>query len=515
MSDDARPGRWTSASPKASAASAGTRSRSRVGKAARIRSRPSMRQWLALPVLLGPAALAFAKGGYFDVPRLTAGAVACAMVVVAAFTAPEPLPRERPARLALAGLAALTAWTAASLAWAPIAGVTADDLQRLILYLATFTAALALLRPPEAQRLVEPVLLAGIVACAAYGLSERLLPGVFDLETLPSADDRLAWPLTYWNAMGALAGIGLVLGAAIPSRLALATAPVLGLALYLTFSRGAIGATAVGLALLLALDPTRGQTRQLAIVCGAAVLAAAGAIVFDDGPALLVIVGALAAATAALGGPRDATPVRALRTGALAALGLALVATALAMTLTERRPVQGASPERLASVQSNRFEYWRVAVNTFAEHPLQGAGSGSFRTEWLRERPIPESVRDAHSLYLETAAELGIVGLRRTRAVPRRRRRHGTPRPRAGRRRGARALRRARCNRLGLGDAGAHALRAGTRRLISGRSTSRQLSVASSTEPASANTGHSTYGWMYSSHSPSPQRASSESTSRW
>ena len=81
------------------------------------------------------------------------------------------------------------------------------------------------------------------------------------------------------------------------------------------------------------------------------------------------------------------------------------------MTLTERRPVQGASPERLASVQSNRFEYWRVAVDAFAEHPLQGAGSGSFRTEWLRERPIPESVRDAHSLYLETAAELGIVGL--------------------------------------------------------------------------------------------------------
>jgi len=30
---------------------------------------------------------------------------------------------------------------------------------------------------------------------------------------------------------------------------------------------------------------------------------------------------------------------------------------------------------------------------------------------WLRERPFRESVRDAHSLYLETAAELGLVGL--------------------------------------------------------------------------------------------------------
>ena len=39
---------------------------------------------LAAPVLLGPAALAFAKGGYFDVPRLVAGVVACALVIVVA-----------------------------------------------------------------------------------------------------------------------------------------------------------------------------------------------------------------------------------------------------------------------------------------------------------------------------------------------------------------------------------------------------------------------------------------------
>src|SRR5689334_23751470 len=227
---------------------------------------------LALPVLLGPIALTFAKGGYFDVPRLTAGVLACLLVVLVAFTCSPPLPRERAPRLALLGLAVLTAWTGVSLLWTPIAGPASDDLQRLLLYLAFFTAALALLRPPEVRRLVEPVLLAGIVAAALYGLSERLLPSLFALQTLPSANDRLAWPLTYWNAVGALLGMGLVLAAASRSRAAAAAAPVLGLALYLTFSRGALGATAAGLAVLRALEPTRRQLLRIAIVGVAAAI---------------------------------------------------------------------------------------------------------------------------------------------------------------------------------------------------------------------------------------------------
>ncbi|HEY6887801.1 MAG TPA: hypothetical protein VI300_08480, partial [Solirubrobacter sp.] len=227
---------------------------------------------LAVPVLLGPAALAFAKGGYFDVPRLVAGVVACALVLVAAARDARPVPRS--AYVAVGGLAALTAWTGLSILWAPIAGAASDDFQRVLLYLFAFVAAVAVLRPPEVRRLVEPVLLAGIVAAVLYGLSERLLPSVFSLETLPSADNRLAWPLTYWNAMGALAGMGLVLAAWIPSRAAIATAPPLGLACYLTFSRGALGATAAGLAVLVALAPTVGQARRVAVAAGGAALAA-------------------------------------------------------------------------------------------------------------------------------------------------------------------------------------------------------------------------------------------------
>ncbi len=61
-------------------------------------------------------------------------------------------------------------------------------------------------------------MLVTIVATAVYGLSERLLPTLFELQTLPSAGDRLAHPLTYWNGQGALAALGLVLAAGLAAR---------------------------------------------------------------------------------------------------------------------------------------------------------------------------------------------------------------------------------------------------------------------------------------------------------
>ena len=51
------------------------------------------------------------------------------------------------------------------------------------------------------------------------------------------------------------------------------------------------------------------------------------------------------------------------------------------------------------------------ALGAFGDHPLAGVGSGGFRVEWLRERPIADTVKDTHSLEVEIAAELGLVGL--------------------------------------------------------------------------------------------------------
>ena len=62
-----------------------------------------------------------------------------------------------------------------------------------------------------------------------------------------------------------------------------------------------------------------------------------------------------------------------------------------------------ASPPTAASTGG-----WRV--DSFAAHPLTGVGAGSFGVEWRRERESDDFAQDAHSLYLETLAELGLVG---------------------------------------------------------------------------------------------------------
>jgi O-antigen ligase len=60
---------------------------------------------------------------------------------------------------------------------------------------------------------------------------------------------------------------------------------------------------------------------------------------------------------------------------------------------------------------SSRAQYWHVAWRDYQQHPWLGSGAGSFQREWLRSRPADLPVLDAHSLYLETLAELGPVGL--------------------------------------------------------------------------------------------------------
>jgi O-antigen ligase len=382
----------------------------------------------AIALLALPTIVAFARGGYFDAARLRAGIAACLLAALAVAVSERPLPTSVAGRVALGGLAALLGWSALSLTWAPLAGPAVDDVERLTLYLAAFVAAAALLTG-RAGRWTEPALLAGIALTAAYGLSERLLPGVFSLEHSVAAGDRLSQPLTYWNGQGALAALGLALVAGIvagrPGRLAAAAAfvaPLLGLDLYLTLSRGALGATAVGLLVLLALTGTRAALAATVLVAaGAALPAIFAELVFSDvmradsssgaGAAMLavLVLAGAACAFAATRLPRGAS-LPLLRPLAVAALVATLVVTVAAVT-TARSSTPTTGSARLVSVESNRYDYWRVAVGSFADHPLRGIGTGGFRVEWLRHRDHAESVRDAHSLYLETPAELGLVGL--------------------------------------------------------------------------------------------------------
>jgi tetratricopeptide (TPR) repeat protein len=74
--------------------------------------------------------------------------------------------------------------------------------------------------------------------------------------------------------------------------------------------------------------------------------------------------------------------------------------------------VQTDTSRRLFSLSGNsRSEYWRVAWREYEHDPWLGGGAGSYQRFWLRHRPSALPVRNAHSLYLETLAELGPFGL--------------------------------------------------------------------------------------------------------
>lgn len=409
-------------------------------------------RWLASGLLLaGPTVLAFFAGGYFDRSFLWAGAVAWALVVIAALVAARPLPRSRVAWLALGGLAGLVAWTAVSITWTPLRGAAQDDLQRLLLYLGALTAGIALLGGSRATaRAVEPALVLGVLVVVGYALSERLLPGLLRFDRSFTAAGRLEQPLTYWNGLGLLAAIGLLLaarivgdptrGAAIRSAGAAAAVP-LAVGLYLTFSRGALAAFACGLCVLVACAPQRSQLRALALI---AVSVAVPVLVSNnlrgvrtlfgalgdrerEGLTLLAVLvvfmlvaGLLAAWTARLearGGLRDAAHglLRPIAIGAAVLCAAFPIALVLAQGETggsagDGNPARGATASRLGSLDSNRYAFWRVAIREARAHPIEGLGAGGFRAAWLRERNIDYNVVDVHSDYLEALTELGLVG---------------------------------------------------------------------------------------------------------
>jgi tetratricopeptide (TPR) repeat protein len=102
------------------------------------------------------------------------------------------------------------------------------------------------------------------------------------------------------------------------------------------------------------------------------------------------------------------------------ALGAALLAIAAAIAVGGRAWDQFSSSDVQFPNQpqqhytefsgAGRHEFWRVAVDAFGEEPLIGHGAGTYRFSWNQLRHTEQKVLDAHSLYLEAFAELGLVG---------------------------------------------------------------------------------------------------------
>jgi O-antigen ligase/polysaccharide polymerase Wzy-like membrane protein len=395
-------------------------------------------------LVAGPVALAFFSGGFFDRPRdvaLLAAGVVLAVLVVAAPPG-QLVPAHPAARVALVAAAAYAGWIGLSVTWAPVRDYAGDDAERALLYATVLAASAIAFRDRRAARALEPLAAAGTAIVIGYGIAGRLVPGIVTEHPQRSAVGRLDQPLTYWNATGALAAIGLVLCARVagdrerPPALragAAAAAVPLGMGCYLSFSRGALAALAAGLLTLVVLAPTFAQLRAALLV---AVAGAAGAIAAAASPAVRALEGSaatreregaivlavalvlMALAAVAARAERARLPDRPLPLprwagwAVLAAIvALLVVPIAAAGGRQQAPPATGATNERFASLGSNRYGYWRIAIDTGLDHPLAGVGASGFRVAWLQHRDVDENVRDTHSLELETFAELGLVGV--------------------------------------------------------------------------------------------------------
>ena len=67
---------------------------------------------------------------------------------------------------------------------------------------------------------------------------------------------------------------------------------------------------------------------------------------------------------------------------------------------------------RYGSLSGNgRYTYWKTAVDAMPGHWLGGYGTGSFQFVWFQHAPYYDYIRNAHSLYIETLSETGLIGL--------------------------------------------------------------------------------------------------------
>jgi hypothetical protein len=360
--------------------------------------------------------------------------------------------------VAAGALALLAMWTLASSEWSGAPGRAILEFDRVLLYLlAVVVAALALPRPRDHVVAIRGFAAAIAIACAA-GLTTRLLPDVWSVQSNIQAD-RLGYPVTYWNTLGLMATLCLVaclhLSSWDRSRwvrvLAAAFLPVAAATLYFTFSRGAIVLAAVGVVGYLTLARPRGAVAALLSVTGptiAVLLACYSADVLNteraasaagqaEGHEVAVVVGAAILVAAALrwlllrldrrlDAVRLAPPARrrlAVVTALVVVVGVLGVAGGAAasgwagdqldrFSSDEVVSNQGDRRGRLASLGNNgRLEHWKVSLESFQAEPLHGTGAGTYPLEWMRLRPYAFNVVDGHSLYSEVLGELGIVGL--------------------------------------------------------------------------------------------------------
>jgi hypothetical protein len=351
--------------------------------------------------------------------------------------------------LALFGL--YVAWSYLSMTWAQSPGDALQGANRALLYLLLFSLLLILPWTPEAALAALVVFAVGIGVIAIVLVirfaSQDNVSGLI-------AGSRLAAPTGYFNSTAALFTIGTLVSTCLaPNRrlpgplrgllLALACAD-LQLALIVE-SRGwlfTLPLVAVA-TVLLAKDRLRLAVFALLPAAGAAVLLHRLLNVFQSSGSGLGHAGAkagqaglLACAAVFVVGTLVAWADWLLRERALSrtsrrVIGTVLIAGTVAGAVAGGVVATGGHPIRFVNRQwngfsqqetvfssrshfgdvgSGRYDFWRVSLDAFAAHPVDGLGQDNFADYYVSHRRTGEEPSWTHSLEMRLLAQTGAVG---------------------------------------------------------------------------------------------------------
>ena len=68
-------------------------------------------------------------------------------------------------------------------------------------------------------------------------------------------------------------------------------------------------------------------------------------------------------------------------------------------------------PRFSATYSEQRYDYWRVAVESFRDRPVLGLGAGNYGRHYDAERRFSKASRYTHDIWLRTLSEGGLVGI--------------------------------------------------------------------------------------------------------
>ncbi|HWY17295.1 MAG TPA: O-antigen ligase family protein [Solirubrobacteraceae bacterium] len=372
----------------------------------------------------------------------------------------------RLSRLTVAACVALGAyvlWSFLSILWAHDQGAAFLGSDRALVYFVAFATFAILPWNSWSTRVALGMLVAGLgLLATATAIRLALLPNPASLYL----NARLSYPLGYYNAdaamftMTAVTAISLCSRRDVPAVLRVAGTVMAAVCLQLAVlgqSRGWLFTVPIVLALALVLVP--GRLRLLAFTLGPALATAAAA------PALLRVyrdatVGGVALAEPRLGEILHRQGGHAGRTMLVADAALAILTT-LVVRLDRRIELTAAAQQRVnrlgaaiaaiallgciagglvathgdpigraerawssfanfnntangssrfTTLGSQRVDFWRVAWEEFARHPLTGIGQDNFADGYLQDRRTDQEPRWTHSLELRLLTHTGLVG---------------------------------------------------------------------------------------------------------